>query len=287
MEEKRDYKQIITTKSLNTAYYREGRAYLVKFHGDPKGNDIDNGGGAIGICTESAGGGVTFVFVKGTHIHENYNTNCVSLSCKYIDNSNIEIIPCFNDMEVLEIVEGLKRRTKCLKEDTSKTFPGLIVETDKTGTELKKVTEVEFISEGNTNDDKNEDDRPSIADFFINDRNNLLKNKVSHYYPLFIRRECDGRLVINLDIMEKFLNRKDITILVEIGTGNHTASFAEVDPDDIYIHNSSTTLTASKKKTTNAFKLPVKYLQIEIKSEEWRLLRFAHVHIKSKAKYMA
>ena len=37
--------------------------------------------------------------------------------------------------------------------DDTETVPGLIVETDKTGTEVEKATEVEFISQGNTDDD--------------------------------------------------------------------------------------------------------------------------------------
>ena len=37
--------------------------------------------------------------------------------------------------------------------DDTETIPGLIVETDKTGTEVTKATKVEFISQGKTNDD--------------------------------------------------------------------------------------------------------------------------------------
>ena len=70
----RDYKRIITMKELDMSVYCEGLPYLVKFNGDPKGKGIDNGGGRTGICTEASGGNLTFVFVSGTFVHEEYNT---------------------------------------------------------------------------------------------------------------------------------------------------------------------------------------------------------------------
>ena len=104
----KDYKRIQIIKSIDTSFYRENMPYLIKFHDDPKGKDIDYGNGAIGICIEASGGNLTFVFVKGTYVHEKFNTHCVSISCKYLDDSNIEIIPCWTDLEVLDLIDHVK-----------------------------------------------------------------------------------------------------------------------------------------------------------------------------------
>lgn len=45
------------------------------------------------------------------------------------------------------------------------TVPGLIVETDNTGNEIKKATEVEFITQGNTEDDYLAELRQEVAEF--------------------------------------------------------------------------------------------------------------------------
>lgn len=104
----KDYKRIITMKTLDTSIYREGLPYLVKFNGDPKGKGIDNCDGRPGICIEASGGNLTFVFVSGTFVHEEYNTKVVSISCKYLDNSKIEIIPYWDDIEVLKLIDSVK-----------------------------------------------------------------------------------------------------------------------------------------------------------------------------------
>lgn len=104
----KDYKRIVTMKTLDTSIYREGLPYLVKFNGDPKGEGIDNCDGRPGICIEASGGNLTFVFVSGTFVHEEYNTKVVSISCKYLDNSKIEIIPYWSDTEVLKLIDSVK-----------------------------------------------------------------------------------------------------------------------------------------------------------------------------------
>lgn len=104
----KDYKRIITMKTLDTSIYREGLPYLVKFNGDEKGKDIDHCDGRVGICIEASGGNLTFVFVSGTFVHEEYNTEVVSISCKYLDNSKIEIIPYWDDTEVLKLIDSVK-----------------------------------------------------------------------------------------------------------------------------------------------------------------------------------
>lgn len=104
----KDYKRIITMKTMDTSFYREGLPYLVKFNGDPKGEGIDNRDGRIGICIEASTDNLTFVFVSGTFTHEEYNTKVVSISCEYLDNSKIEIIPYWSDTEVLKLIDSVK-----------------------------------------------------------------------------------------------------------------------------------------------------------------------------------
>ena len=104
----KDYKRIQIMKSIDTSFYRERMPYLVKFNDDPKGKGIDYGDGAIGICIEASGGNLTFVFVKGTYVHEKYDTKCVSISCQYLDESKIEIVPFWSDYEVLDLIDHVK-----------------------------------------------------------------------------------------------------------------------------------------------------------------------------------
>lgn len=105
----KDYKRIITMKTLDTSFYREGLPYLVKFHGDEKGKGIDNCDGRVGICIGASGGNLTFVFVSGTFVHEEYTHKVVSISCSYLDQSKIEIIPYWSDTAVLRLVDSVKR----------------------------------------------------------------------------------------------------------------------------------------------------------------------------------
>ena len=104
----KDYKRIITMKTLDTSVYCEGLPYLVKFNGDPKGKGIDNCDGRVGICIEASGGNLTFVFVSGTYVHEKYIHKVVSISCEYLDSSKIEIIPYWSDTEVLKLIDSVK-----------------------------------------------------------------------------------------------------------------------------------------------------------------------------------
>lgn len=105
----KDYRHIVTMKTLDTGFYREGLPYLVKFHGDEKGKNIDHCDGRVGICIEASGGNLTFVFVTGTYVHEEYICRVVSISCSYLDQSKIEIIPYFSDEEVLKLIDLVKR----------------------------------------------------------------------------------------------------------------------------------------------------------------------------------
>lgn len=105
----KDYKRIVTMKTLDTSIYREGLPYWVKFNGDEKGKNIDYyDRGVVGICIEASGGNLTFVFVSGTFVHEEYNTKVVSISCEYLDNSKIEIIPYWDDIEVMKLIDAVK-----------------------------------------------------------------------------------------------------------------------------------------------------------------------------------
>lgn len=104
----KDYKRIITMKTFDMMVYREGLPYLVKFNGDPIGKGIDSGDGRPGICIEASGANLTFVFVSSTFVHEEYNTKVVSISCEYLDNSKIEIIPYWSDTDVLKLIDAVK-----------------------------------------------------------------------------------------------------------------------------------------------------------------------------------
>ena len=105
----KDYKRIVTMKTLDTSIYREGLPYWVKFNGDEKGKNIDYyDNGKVGICIEASEGNLTFVFVSGTFVHEEYNTKVVSISCEYLDNSKIEIIPYWDDIEVTKLIDAVK-----------------------------------------------------------------------------------------------------------------------------------------------------------------------------------
>lgn len=101
----KDYKRIITMKTLDTSVYREGLPYLVKFNGDPKGEGIGNSD--VGICIEATGDNLTFVFVRGG-IDEEYTHKAVSISCEYLDKSKIEIIPYWSDTAVLKLIDSVK-----------------------------------------------------------------------------------------------------------------------------------------------------------------------------------
>ena len=101
----KDYKRIITMKTLDTSVYREGLPYLVKFNGDPKGEGIGNCD--VAICIEATGDNLTFVFVRGG-IDEEYTHKAVSISCEYLDKSKIEIIPYWSDTAVLKLIDSVK-----------------------------------------------------------------------------------------------------------------------------------------------------------------------------------
>lgn len=104
----KDYKRIITVKTFDMMVYREGLPYLVKFNGDPIGKGIDSGDGRPGICIEASGANLTFVFVGSTFVHEEYTHKVVSISCAYLDNSKIEIIPYWSDTDVLKLIDAVK-----------------------------------------------------------------------------------------------------------------------------------------------------------------------------------
>lgn len=134
---------------------------------------------------------------------------------------------------------------------------------------------------------KEEEEMPDIKKFYIRDTFNLLDDDIK-CYPLFVKRECDDTLVINYDIMEKFLNMKNIKIRVAFGCnassydvygGIKASAYDVYDPDDIYIHVGGTTLTASKYSSTTEKYWRTRTSEIEFRSEGWKSLRYAHVTI--------
>ncbi|MBR5297039.1 MAG: hypothetical protein IKU29_04115 [Parabacteroides sp.] len=181
----KDYKRIITMKTLDTSIYREGFPYLVKFNGDEKGKGIDYyGDGKVGICIEASGGNLTFVFVSGTYVHEEYNTKVVSISCEYLDNSKIEIIPYWSDTDVLKLIDSVKH-------DPDK-FHGYSYWNE----------EVEIYDQDNIEKEKlNENFRITID---------------GEVYPLLIPKcDKDEQYEFNMDALQ-ILEDKDLTCLLHI-----------------------------------------------------------------------
>ena len=121
------------------------------------------------------------------------------------------------------------------------------------------------------------EEMPDIKKFYIRDTFRLLDKDI-RYYPLFVKRECDDCLVINYDIMEKFMNMKNIKIRVAFGR-NKASAYNVYDPEDIYIHVGGTTLTASKYSSKTEKYWRTKISCIEFRSEEWESLNYAHVEI--------
>lgn len=121
------------------------------------------------------------------------------------------------------------------------------------------------------------EEMPDIKKFYIRDTFRLLNNDI-RYYPLFVKDGCDDRLVVNYDIMEKFMNMKNIKIRVAF-CGNKALAYNVYDPEDIYIHVSGTTLTASKYSSKTDKNWRTKISVIEFRSEEWESLNYAHVEI--------
>lgn len=143
--------------------------------------------------------------------------------------------------------------------------------------ESNEETESDKESKVNMCEQTTTEEMPDIKKFYIRDTFNLLDNDIKQY-PLFVKRECDDRLIINYDIMEKFLDMKNIKIRVAFG-GNKTSADDVYDPDDIYIHVSGTTLTASKYSSTTEKDWRTKISEIEFRSEGWTSMRYAHVSI--------
>lgn len=121
------------------------------------------------------------------------------------------------------------------------------------------------------------EEMPDIKKFYIHDTFRLLDKDI-RYYPLFVKRGCDDCLVINYDIMEKFMNMKNIKIRVAFGR-NKASAYNVYDPEDIYIHVGGTTLTASKYSSKTDKNWRTRISCIEFRSEEWESLNYAHVEI--------
>ena len=261
----KDYKHIQTMKSIDTFFYREGVPYLVKFNKDPKGEGIDYGDGAIGICIEASGGNLTFVFVKGTYVHEKYDTKCVSISCQYLDKSDIEIVPFWSDYEVLDLIDHVKR-------DPDK-YLGAAYYNEEEETNM-----CEEITTPNS-----EVDGPDIKNFYISDYSNILgSDSDKTRYPLFVRDKHSGdRWIINYDVLCKALYRKDVIVDISFKMKKplRAQGFCSCNSMDVEVHVGTTVLTGRRPGKKDA---PTYDAAIEFRADDWKEMAFAHVVLRRK-----
>lgn len=102
-------KHIQTMKTLDQGFYQEGRAYLVFFKNHPKACKMgDNGNGTICLCTSVSGGCVEFTHAVH-HFVGGVETTSVQLMIKTIEKYDIDIYLCYTDLEVLQIIDLVKK----------------------------------------------------------------------------------------------------------------------------------------------------------------------------------
>ena len=102
-------KHIQIMKTLDQGFYQRGRAYLVFFKNHPKAWDMgDNGNGTICLCTSVSGGCVEFTHAVH-HFVGGVETTSVPLMIKTIEKYDIDIYLCYTDLEVLELIDLVKK----------------------------------------------------------------------------------------------------------------------------------------------------------------------------------
>ena len=293
----KDYKRIITMKTLDTSIYREGLPYLVKFNGDEKGKDIDHCDGRVGICIEASGGNLTFVFISGTFVHEEYNTKVVSISCKYLDNSKIEIIPYWDDIEVLKLIDSVKHNPDNFhgysywneEIETSSLAKGDAEDTDteKVDVSLRDWNDItvrhDSVSEEITKDAETE---PETMKFYIDDRNKIIDQDISIRYPLFVRDEhSNDRWIINYDVLHKVLDRSDNkNFILDISfkmKDCRAQAYCSCNANDVEVHVGTTVLTGRRPVRNAAFSFGNDAI-IEFRADDWKIMDFAHVTLRRK-----
>lgn len=106
-----DYKHIITEKTFDTSYYKEGMPYHVyvpdniqcnKQFKHLKGKDF------YAICTESGGYYLGFVVIQPTGVRANYKDTYLHFTLEQIDNSDIKILACFDEEVARELARDVK-----------------------------------------------------------------------------------------------------------------------------------------------------------------------------------
>ena len=116
---------------------------------------------------------------------------------------------------------------------------------------------------------------PDIKKFYIANNVLSLTNE-----PLFI--VDDGRWVINVPIIRKYLNMKDILVRVNYGVGEYTTdAYAVFPPECIEINSDKNQLCCIDKSLKCGYTLK----SIFINSNSWQRLSYAHIEIVDKDWY--
>lgn len=272
----KDYKRLITMKTFDMSIYREGLPYLVRFNGDPKGKDIDSGDGRTGICIEASGGNLTFVFVSGTFVHEEYTHKVVSISCKYLDNSEIEIIPFWSDIDVLKLIDAVKHNPD--------KFQGYSYWNEEADVSLREWDDItlgpDSASEEIIKDVKTE---PDMKNFYINDWDKIIDQDASvKKYPLFVRDEhSSDRWIINYDVLSKALYRKDVIFDISFKMKNplRAQGYCSCDSENVQVHVGGSVLTGKRPGKNDSCAHDA---VIEFRACDWKDMDFAKVTLRKK-----
>ena len=271
----KDYKRIVTMKTLDTSIYREGLPYWVKFNGDEKGKNIDYyDRGVVGICIEASGGNLTFVFVSGTFVHEEYNTKVVSISCEYLDNSKIEIIPYWDDIEVTKLIDAVKHNPD--------KYHGYSYWNEEVEVSLRNWDDITLVAD-NASEEITEDveTEPDMKDFYIDDWDKIIDPNVSTKYPLFVRdKHSSDYWIINYDVLCKALCRKDAIFDISFKMKDcRTQAHCSCNAKDVQVHVGGSVLTGKRPGKKDAC---VHDAVIEFRACDWKMMDFAHVKLRRK-----
>jgi hypothetical protein len=104
----RNTKHIETIKQLDTAFYREGRPYRIFLNTHPRAKEFGDKQGCYVLCTSACSGSVTFVKATNTFVHEKIVTKVISLNTEEIDKYDITILYCYDDNDLLTIIDNVK-----------------------------------------------------------------------------------------------------------------------------------------------------------------------------------
>lgn len=104
----RNTKHIETIKQLDMGFYREGRPYRIFLNLHPRAKEFGDKQGCYVLCTSACSGSVTFVKAVNTFVHEEIVTKVISLNTEEIDKYDITILYCYDDNDLLNVIDGVK-----------------------------------------------------------------------------------------------------------------------------------------------------------------------------------